>query len=57
MPIDRAVPAMIFSASSRSLALRSDHLGLGDLAHLVARDGGDLGLVRLAGALLDSRRP
>src|SRR3712207_9415378 len=30
------------------------HLGLRDLADLVARDGGDLGLVRLARALLDA---
>src|SRR4051794_22358139 len=30
------------------------HLGLRDLTDLVAGDGGDLGLVRLAGALLDA---
>ena len=47
---------MIFMAPSMSLAFRSGHLGLGDLPDLVAGDGTDLGLVRFAGALLQTSR-
>ena len=44
MPIERAVPSMIFIAASMSLALRSGILVCGDLAHLVLGQLADLSL-------------
>ena len=57
MPIERAVPAMVRTAASRSAPVRSLHLDLGDLLELGARELADLVGVRLCRALLELDRP
>ena len=54
MPMERAVPAMISDAASRSLALRSASFDLRDLANLVAGELRNLDGVRSTGALGDA---
>ena len=51
MPIDRAVPAMIFSACLDVVGVEVGHLLLGDLAQLGLADRADLVVLRGAGAL------
>jgi hypothetical protein len=53
MPIERAEPAMVFTARVQVGGGEVLHLGLGDLFELGARDLADLFQVRLARALLD----
>ena len=55
-PIERAVPAMIFAAASRSLALRSANFCSRDLAQLRLGDRADLVAVRLGRALVEPDR-
>ena len=54
MPIERAVPAMIFSAASIVVRVEVGHLRLGDLPELRRGQRADLGLVRLRAALVDA---
>ena len=56
MPMLRAVPSTCLIAPSRSMALRSFILSLGDLAHLVLRHLANLAARRVGRALLDSSR-
>ncbi len=44
IPIERAVPSMIFDRRFDVIGVEVGHLGLGDLAHLVLGDRGDLDL-------------
>ena len=53
MPIDRAVPSMIFMAAVDVVRVQVFHLGLRDLLDVVARDRRDLLLVGLARPLGD----